>query len=464
MQTSDPVSGFHTFRDPAGSLHLCADGAYRRVLPPYDEEILAFLGTSLAARLVAQSRLIDSEVLAPISESDNLVLRHPRIRFQSYPWEWPPTLWLAAAKLTLDLCRELVEEGWILKDATPLNVLFRGSQPVFVDVLSISRLQREKPIWYAYGQFVRMFLLPMLAYQRLGWPLHATLLRRDGYEPEELFPRLSWHDRWRQPALSAVTLPRIASGIGAPKQPARPLSIARDPEISQQIILSTLSRLLRHMRAATPSWSSSAWSGYAETATHYSCGEHDAKKAFVSRTLEKTRPKHVLDVGCNFGVYSALAAAVGAEVVAIDTDLNTVDRLSADLQKSGINVLPLCVDLTRPTPAAGWDNQESASFLDRCAGTFDMVMLLAVIHHLLIGSQVPLDRIAALCDRITTRHLIVEWVPATDPKFQEILRGRDALYAHLTEAAFRREFASYFRAVSEEKLANGRILFHFEKA
>ena len=50
-----------TFRDPAGSVEVRADGAYRSVRAPYDAEILEFLGTPLATELVAQGRLVASE-------------------------------------------------------------------------------------------------------------------------------------------------------------------------------------------------------------------------------------------------------------------------------------------------------------------------------------------------------------------------------------------------------------------
>ena len=105
--------------------------------------------------------------------------------------------------------------GWQLKDATPLNVLFEGTQPVFVDVLSIERARPGESIWLPYGQFIRTFLLPMLAHSRLGWPLDAVLTRRDGYEPEEIYAALGWSARFSRPALTAVTLPVLLSGRGS---------------------------------------------------------------------------------------------------------------------------------------------------------------------------------------------------------------------------------------------------------
>ena len=451
-----------TFRDPAGSVEVRPDGVYRSIRGSFAADILAFLATPLASELVARGRLVASEVVSP-SVSEALVLRHPRISFQSYPWEWSPGMWLAAAELTLTLCSELVEQGWQLKDATPLNVLFQGARPIFVDVLSIERTDPHQPIWLAYGQFVRTFLLPMLAYSQLGWPLQLSLTRRDGYEPEEIYPALSLASRLRRTALWAVTLPSLLAKTKNGKTGNIAIRSVKDPDLAKQILLRTLKRLLSQMRQVTPAHRTSTWSHYAETANHYSDEDHDDKRRFVSNVLGNVGPLKLLDVGCNTGVYSNLAADAGAEVVSIDTDLQAVDRLYASLKVNAKNILPLCVDLAHPTPAAGWENRESASLLSRCAGHFDTVMMLAVLHHLLLRNQIPMNRIAALLSELTIRHLIVEWVPPTDSKFKELLRGRDAAYEHITEAAFREDFGGHFTVSDELTLTNGRILFHLQK-
>jgi len=462
---------FKTFRDPAGSLEIRPDGAYRFVRSPEDQELLAFLETPLAHTLVGQNRLVAS-ALVPQEGTDappGSLLRHPRVAFPSYPWEWPPSLWLAAAEATLNLCQDLVREGWILKDATPLNVLFQGSQPIFVDVLSVARLDPGRPIWFAYAQFVRMFLLPMLTYARLGWPLRGTLSRRDGYEPEDVYPSLSLATRFTQPALSTVTLPHLLSS----RKPASAAAVhpaPADPELTRHVLLKTLARLLKQMRRVTPAAGASTWTDYAETATHYVDQDHARKQTFVAGALDRIKPRSVLDIGCNTGVYSNLAAQAGATVIAVDTDLQTVDLFATRLRASAgqpgshaARILPLWVDLANPTPAAGWDNLENSSFLQRATGHFDCVLMLAVIHHLLLHNQVPLDRIAALAGALTTRSLIMEWVPPADPKFQELLRGRETLYAHLTEQAFRDAFGRLFFFESELALDNGRILFHLQR-
>ena len=450
-----------TFRDPAGSVELRPDGAYRSIRAPFDAEILDFLALPFASKLVAEGRLVASEIIS--RTPDALVLRHPRVAFQSYPWEWSPALWLAAAELTLNLCSDLIQHGWLLKDATPLNVLFQGTQPVFVDVLSIQRSDPHQPIWLAYGQFVRTFLLPMLAHSRLGWPLQVALTRRDGFEPEEIYAALSWPSRLHQPALSAVTLPSLLANNKALQSGSLAQRSLKDPDLAKQVILKTLKNLLSQMRRITPSHRPSTWSNYAETATHYSDEDHTRKRSFVTTALANAKSTYLLDVGCNTGVYSRLAADAGAEVISIDTDLQAVDRLSTSLRGSGKNILPLCIDLAHPTPAAGWENRENASFLSRCAGHFDTVMMLAVLHHLLLSSQIPMDRIAKLCSSLTTAHLILEWVPPTDPKFHELVRGRESIYAHITESSFREAFARHFTTIDELPLANGRTMLHLHK-
>ena len=459
MAESHSFSPLPTFRDPAGSVEIRPDGAYRSIRSPFDVEILAFLDLSIASELIANGCLVASEVVTRDSDTETLVLRHPRVSFQSYPWEWPPALWLAAAELTLNLCSDLVKEGWLLKDATPLNVLFQGMEPVFVDVLSIQRATPDLPIWMAYGQFVRTFLLPMLAHSQLGWPLQVSLTRRDGYEPEEIFAALSWSARLRQPALSAVTLPSLLAGK-AKGNTGLATRRVKDPDLAKEIILKTLKTLLSRMRQVTPV----ARTAYAETGTHCNEDDHSRKRAFVTDALAASKPSRVLDVGCcNTGVSSLLAADTGAEVVSIDTDPQAVDRLCAKLKGSGKNILPLCVDLAYPSPSVGWENSEAPSFLSRCCGHFDTVMMLAVIHHLLLHNQIPMDRIAALCSKLTTENLILEWIPPSSVKFRELLRGRDDIYSHITEALFREAFAKHFTVLSELTLPNEHILLHFRR-
>jgi SAM-dependent methyltransferase len=452
-----------TFRDPSGYVEFRQEEVLRHVYSHEAENALRFLRSPLAKKWQSSRQMIAGEIeQRPQGE---LLIHHPRLFFPSYPWEWSPAQWQAAAQLTLTLCLEAVPAGLLLKDATPLNVLFEGPHPIFVDVLSFEAREPANPIWLAQGQFIRTFLLPLLAHRYLGWPMAASRIYRDGYEPSQLAQALGPLRRLYPKLLWPVTLPAwLDSRQSTARKGASSQRLPqRSPEFSSAILTKNLRRLARQIDAATPRIGASRWSRYTSTAAHYSPEDHAQKKEFVQRLLQEIQPATVLDIGANTGTYSMLAASAGARVVALDTDLAAIDQLWMRALKESQDVLPLVVNIARPSPALGWEYSESMSFLDRAAQRFDLVMMLAVIHHLLLMDQIPLEQIAALAARLARRHLLIEWVPQSDPMFQMLLRGRDALYSGLTSERMQTAFAPHFTVVRRCDLANGRTLFLMEK-
>jgi SAM-dependent methyltransferase len=436
---------------------MAGDRVLREVRRECAEAALRFLQSSTATEWVAQGRLIDTRIL---HENDSaLTLEHPRVFFPSYPWEWTPSAWIAAADLTLDLCEELLDHGLILKDATPLNILFRGARPVLVDVLSIEERDPASPLWLAYAQFVRTFLLPLAAYESLGWPLAASMQNRDGYEPADLAPHLSRWQRWREPFRSLVALPLLLETSDS----ARNSKVQQQPEAALHRLRTNLGQLRGHLRRIEQRLGSrrmaSRWSGYTSSADHYSNKDQDRKRQFVQDALNDIAPRRVLDLGANSGVYSRIAADCGATVVAWDTDVQATEQNFRNARERDLDVASILANPARPTPSAGWRNAESLSLLDRARGRFDCVMMLGLIHHLLLAEQIPLGEILALVRELTAGWAIVEWVPASDPRFRDLLRGRDELYGHLDEAAFICAAERHFTVVLREALPNGRVLF-----
>ncbi len=448
-----------TFRDPAGSVRMAGDRVVRRVRREHAAAALKFLRSAAAQKWVEQGQLVETRFVA--DDADEVTLEHPRLFFPSYPWEWTPSAWIAAADLTLDLCEDLLGRGLILKDATPLNILFRGRQPVFVDVLSIEQRDPASPLWLAYAQFVRTFLLPLAAYQWFGWPLSASMQKRDGYEPADLAPYLSRWQRWREPFRSLVTLPLVLETSGG--RSAQNAKVQQNPEAALSLVRRNLSGLRRHLRnierAIPARRTKSRWSNYAHSADHYSGEDQEVKQRFVRDALMAAQPRHVLDLGANSGVYSRIAAECGASVVAWDTDLLATEQSWHQARERNLDIAPVIANPARPTPAAGWRNAENLSLLERSRGRFDCVLMLGLIHHLLLSEQIPLPEILSLVRELTASWAVVEWVPASDPRFVDLLRGRDDLYGHLDEAAFTQAAMEHFTVVLREALPNGRILF-----
>jgi SAM-dependent methyltransferase len=454
-----------TFRDPAGRLRLTETNAIRRVLPSAVEEAAAFLDSPLRASLEQSGDLVRTEIFESETSRNpgELWLRHPRIDPISYPWEWTTGQWQAAAELTLRVAGKAVDTGWQLKDATPLNIVFAGPRPVLVDVLSFERRNPNASVWLAYGQFVRTFVLPLLAQKLLSWPLQASIFARDGYEPRTLYDALGIWQRLRPGIFDVVTLATLLEGSKSRSKAASRPQAKTDPELAAHILQKRFARLSKQVRNAGGTANETRWSEYEKNAAHYQVADSEQKKQFVKAVLSHSKPARVLDIGANTGTFSQLAAEAGAEVVALDSDSGAIEALWQRAKRSKLPITAMVANIARPTPATGWQNREQLSLLERLEGKFDMIFLLAVIHHLLLREQVTLALIAELMALLTRRWLVLEWVPPSDPMFQEWLRGRDDLYGNLNETDFQAAFAPLFHPVERAELGNRRVLFLMER-
>lgn len=249
-----------SFRDPGGrvfSLH----GRILRIVNTAGLDCLsAALESPTVRSLTERGSFVRTRVLPPEdltelrnrpaiqqwldSQGHQAFLEHEAITFPSYPYEWPPEMLWAAGELTLELTQKLATEGLGLKDATPYNVLFRGPDPVFVDLLSIERRDPLDPIWLPSAEFVRTFLLPLLASRAFGMSLEQTLTRRDGLEPEVFYRWLTPFQRLLPPYLGLVSIP---VWLGARHDPANDRIYRKrssgDAEKSRYIFDFSLARL-----------------------------------------------------------------------------------------------------------------------------------------------------------------------------------------------------------------------------
>jgi SAM-dependent methyltransferase len=461
-----------SFRDPAGSIFRHQGRILRAVHDAFTADLEGFLATRTArdamdsGRLVRSSRVSDAEsrelgIVAEGAASD-VVFEHERIPFASYPYEWPAEMLHAAGGLTLDLAAAALEEGFGIKDATPYNVLFRGNAPVFVDVLSFERRDPRSASWMAYAQFVRTFLLPLAAYKYFGLaPGEILANHRDGLEPEMVYRWAGWARRLTPPLLGLVSIPKwLTRGRGAEHSGDAALYHPKPVSSAEQanfILRGLLNNCRSQLHKLTPgSDAKSNWTDYLDHKSLYTPRQLAQKENFVRDALERAEsrrvPLTVLDVGANEGHFSFLAARAGASVVAIDFDPAVVGTIWRRASAEGLDVLPLVVNLARPTPAIGWRNQECDSFLNRATKRFDMVLMLAVLHHLLVSERIPLEDVLAQAAELTSDYAVIEFVAPQDPMFQRIVRGRELLHADLTLDRFEQAARTQFDLVRSERI------------
>lgn len=445
------IRSAESMRDPAGAVVRQSGRVYRLVASEGEANARTFLASPSIVQRRGEGSCIPTRVLpreewpnVPGTQHAALVLEHEPIGFPTYPYEWSPGMLQAAGALMLELATELSREGAGLKDATPFNILFRGFRPVFIDVLSVEERDLHDPIWFAYGQFVRTFLLPMIAARDLGWTLRRSFTgSRDGLDPAMLYARLNWSQRLRAPSLSTITGPVLLAKLGLATT-VPPIERRRtEPRRARFVVERIIGQLTRALEQATPRALMSDWTGYADPGIHPP-EYHSARRETVAAILAAHRPRRLLDVGANDGTFAQLAASAGAEVVAIDRDEAVVERMYRNVSAVGGNVLPLVVDLIDPTPATGWRNLERSAFLERASGQFDAVLCLAVLHHLVVGDGLALREVMSLLSSLTTDLLVAEFVPATDVWCAKLARGRPVTEERWSEAAFEVEARRWF--------------------
>ena len=466
------VSG--SFRDPSGYVFQ-HQGRIFRALDSAAAGILrdlvaqGHLARWIAEGLVVGTRFVeDAALLAELNSAHpgfSAFLEHDRISPIVYPYEWSTSMLADAGRLTLRLQGELLELGLSLKDATAYNVQFVRGKPVFIDLTSIEKPARID-LWFALGQFNRMFLYPLLLVKHSGWDLRSYFLSNlDGRSTLQVGQAFSFLRRWSPALILDVGLPfalerKVKAGkASAPKPPAAGTAGApAGNPVAQQM---TLRRLDRKISALAESIApETVWGDYAQTCSYDEVAER-SKKSLVREFLALAKASSVLDVGCNTGDYSRIAAEGGADVLATDFDVGAVEQMYRRLRKEPAAITPMVVDVANPSPGIGYLNAERPPFLERARP--DCVLALAVIHHLLVGANLPMAAIRDLFAAMAQKHLVLEFVPTDDVMFRKLIEFRVNLFDHVALDHCLEVFGEKFKLLRREPIHNPpRTLLLFE--
>lgn len=455
-----------SFRDPRGYVFHEGDRVYRSVADQAAAELEFVWKAGLLARLVQAGRVVETEQVDPAElpagvSPRGLLLRHRRVPFVSYPYEWSFPLLKSAALLHLDVQIEALSADVALADASAYNVQFFGATPRFIDVLSF-RPYRDGEVWAGYRQFCEQFLNPLLLRALLGIPHNAWFRGTlEGIETIHLDRMLPWWRSLWPKTLAHVTL-QAALHRKAALDPGRAISTARTARLPRQAFAGLLASLRAWIAGLEPrDTGPTTWQRYAE-ATTYRDDEHAAKRRFVADFCERTTPETLWDFGCNSGEYAEVALASGARrVIGFDVDHGALEGAWSRAQAKSLDLLPLHMDSANPSPDQGWAHRERKGLASR--GQADAVLALAFEHHLAIGRNVPLPDVV---DWIVAQapQGVVEFVRKDDPTIRQMLALREDVFAGYTQQAFEdclRAQASIVR--SETVSASGRTLYWFAR-
>jgi hypothetical protein len=449
-----------SFRDPFGHVFEADGKICRSVFEPGVKDFEAARDAGVYDELIEAGLLVPHEEvdvgsLAP--EGTVYCLTHPRLPMISYPWEWPFSMLKDAALAHLDAMEILIRCGFWLRDASAFNVQYDGRRLRLIDTLSVGRRVPDSP-WVAYGQFCSHFLAPlaMAAYRDIRT---LSLWRNyiDGYPLDLATKVLPFWRRWRPGLFMHLTLHSRFQSAADRKENIGKAKVIHKAKVTDRGLIGLVRSLRRTISGIKWKPVSKVWDEYEEIRT-YQAEDVTRKSQYVDRVVQLLKPSTVWDLGANTGEFSLIAASQGAFVVSIDGDAACTEYLYQKLPREdgAKGILPLTMDLANPSPGLGWNGRERLSLCDR--GPADLVLALALIHHLVFSSCVPLSLIAEWLASISN-HVVVEFVPPTDPMVQKLLRNRRDGHLPYNLDVFQLGFGKPFDFIDQTRLQNGRTLF-----
>jgi len=434
---------------------------YRQVNQAYSQEYTALIESGLYKRLTDVGLLLPHEQiglkLAQSAEAFQII-RPEQIPFISYPYEWSFTQLQAAALATLKIQQLALKSGMSLKDSSAYNIQFVNGKAVLIDTLSFEQYKDNAP-WIAYRQFCQHFLTPLalMAYKdvRLGQLLRIFI---DGI-PLELAPALlPRRTYFKIPLMLHLHLHAKSQRHFEAKTISK--STARGG-LSHTALLGLIDSLENGVKGLRWNAQKTTWANYYQDDSYTDAGlQH--KQQIVGGFIERAAPRNCWDLGANTGLFSRIASRRGISTVAWDNDAGAVDiNYRQVVQNKETNLLPLILDLTNPSPAIGWQNRERMSMTER--GPVDMILALALVHHLVIANNTPMDMVSRFLADLC-QWLVIEFVPKEDSKVQRLLATREDIFPIYTRAGFEAAFKNHFMIECTEPLQDSlRVLYLMRK-
>lgn len=446
-----------SFRDPSGFMYEQDGKFYRFVSSAYAADYAVLQNSGLAVELQKKNLLLPFTETADnhTGRSDwHTTLLPQQLPFFSYAWEWSFSQLKDAALATLAVCKLALQKGMILKDATHSNMQWVDGKWKLIDTLSFETYTPGES-WIAYRQFCECFLNPLLLAAYSGMEVHKlSLSYPEGVPAAVTSGLLPFKTKFNASVYLHVHLQAKLGAKSAGEQKSS------GKKLSQKNIEHILESLRSCIEGLSQPKQTTTWNNYYDE-TILSETYLAEKKKLVASLLATQTYKRVLDLGANEGEFSLLCKE-DATVISTDFDSACIDSFYKRLKKEKRkNIQPLVLDLTYPSPAIGWMNEERKAFFNRI--TADVCLALALIHHLAIAKNISLQKLASFFASVCNT-LIIEFVPKEDPKVQGMLQWRKDIFEDYTLEKFEDAFATFF--LPEQKITvNGsqRTMFVYRK-
>jgi hypothetical protein len=411
-----PAPSFHM--DPVGSVFRYQGEVYRGIRSAYEDFYRRLVTSDFFPELVNLG-LVDTRVADFTLDGFALVLRHKKIEFESVWGEWCSLMIKDATVFMLELSLGLAKHGLFLNDIKPGNILFDSTRPVWIDLGAVVPIESVSP-----RRWLRRF------WQNSLFPLWLMSRGMGG------LGRLVYRE-----------VPNQGLQAWIARRPIRwfPLYYrALVARCSHDNLVRTLEKLLHYVMRLKVRPESRGWIAYREGRMPpvTQPDSFNLKQKNVYDVLKSLPRGTLMDMGCNKAWYAELAATLGYQVVAFDTDDETICHVYRKMKAAQLPVLPLVMDFAWPRASFGLGlaGRDAIERL-RC----DVTLGLALVHHLVFFGELKFETIAWMLDRYTKSCAIVDFPPKEDISVSKWMRAGFQWY---TLDNFMAALRKYFPSIS----------------
>lgn len=379
-----------------------------------------------------------------------LVLEHERVDPFIMPYEWTFTMFQDAALFMLEFNVFLRQYGYQTMDGHPYNIVFKGCTPVFIDLGSIVPIL-QKTKWQGLDEFKCSMINYIDIWANSGSFFIQSFLNNVMNTMSEV-DYLKFRSIYSVGSMSKKTS-TIVSFLK--KKSVRLLK--RENKVEMKGTLN-LEEIKEYVKSFTRNEKTTLWNNYHQ---EYITDLEILKTPRFSRIIEIVDhledAETLIDLGANMGVVSRLILTNThiTHCVCADYDEDAVDKLYMSIKGSvlGSKISPMHLNFVYSNNPLG--RESTMPYANgRCKS--DIVMALAVTHHLLLSQNVNIDYLFEVIAKYANKYVLIEFMPLGLWYSGCVKVDVPAWY---TLEWFRESFCSKFVFLSEDVLEENRILF-----
>ncbi len=435
--------------DPVGRVFFYNNRVFRAINKEHVEQVQKMFLSGFIDEIIKKGLFPNTWQADIILEGYSLVLEHEKIDNWNYAYEWCFDMLKEVTLVILELDSIANKYGYKIADGNVTNIVFNMNKPQYFDFGGLHKLEKgESTVWNA----CKYFYIPLLIWE-MGYPVIARniFLMRKSFVDEEFF-------LIKYPFLRKIPYIIIFRISDIFKRTITTSTSRIENKVNNKVLLNIifLTRIIfkplfthkkfkNNIQKIKKPKIKSKWGNYHDKI------EPAKNKRFLRITdiikkLDDT--KSIIEVGANQGklAFHLLESTHIEKIIATDSDEGAVNTMY--LNSKNKKVLPLIFDILRPI---GRNCDSHIHERMKC----DIVLGLALIHHLVLDENFPLDYILKNLKKLTNKYIIVEFMPIG------LWNGTSAppLPDFYNLKWFKQNFTNHFDLILDQKLETNRHVF-----